>query len=51
MAAAYFIDHFPHGFRPIQNNGEEAVFYCFVFLHMATWGWGLWSVDGEKEKG
>jgi putative oxidoreductase len=46
MAAAYFIDHFPRGFWPIQNNGEESVFYCFVFLYMATQGAGIWSVDG-----
>jgi len=51
MAAAYFIERFPHGFWPIQNNGEEAVFYCFVFLYMATRGSGIWSVDGAKEKG
>jgi len=51
MAAAYFIGHFPHGFWPIQNKGEEAVFYCFVFLYMATQGAGIWSVDGAKEKG
>ena len=51
MAAAYFIGHFPHGFWPIQNKGEEAVFYCFVFLYMATQGAGIWSIDGAKEKG
>ena len=49
MAAAYFIEHFPRGFWPIQNYGEEAVFYCFVFLYMATQGAGIWSVDGAKE--
>jgi putative oxidoreductase len=48
MAVAYFIGHFPHGFWPIQNNGEEAVFYCFVFLYMATQGAGIWSVDGAR---
>ena len=51
MAAARFIGHFPHGFCPIQNHGEEAVFYCFVFLYMATQGAGIWSVDRAKEKG
>ncbi|MBI3063541.1 MAG: DoxX family protein [Deltaproteobacteria bacterium] len=48
---AYLIGHFAHGFRPIQNNGEEAVFYCFVFVYMATQGAGIWSIDGAKEKG
>ena len=51
MAAAYFIDHFPHGFWPIQNYGEESVFYCFVFLYMATQGAGIWSIDGATRKG
>jgi putative oxidoreductase len=46
MAAAYFIGHFPHGFWPIENKGEEAVLYCFVFLYMATQGAGIWSIDG-----
>jgi putative oxidoreductase len=46
MAAAYFIWHFPAGYWPIQNNGEESVFYCFVFLYMATRGAGKWSIDG-----
>ena len=48
MAAAYFIGHFPKGFWPIQNGGELAVFYCFVFLYMATRGAGTCSVDGAS---
>lgn len=48
MAVAYFIGHFPSGFWPIQNGGEEAVFYCFVFLYMATQGSGRLSVDAAR---
>ena len=48
MAVAYFIGHFPSGFWPIQNGGEESVFYCFVFLYMATRGAGIWSVDAAS---
>jgi len=48
MAAAYFIAHWPMGFWPIQNGGEEAVFYCFVFLYMATRGAGIWSIDNNR---
>jgi putative oxidoreductase len=51
MAAAYFIAHFPQGFWPIQNKGVEAVFFCFVFLYMASQGAGIWSIDGAKGKG
>jgi putative oxidoreductase len=48
MAVAYFIGHFPSGFWPILNDGEEAVLYCFVFLYMSTHGAGIWSVDGAR---
>src|SRR5262245_26039567 len=48
MAVAYFTAHFPRGFWPFQNGGEEAVFYCFVFLYMATHGPGIWSVDSQR---
>lgn len=45
MAVAYFTAHFPVGFWPIENNGELAVLYCFIFLFMATQGSGKWSLD------
>ena len=48
MACAYFIGHLPNGFWPIQNGGELAVFYCFVFLYMATRGSGGFSVDANR---
>jgi putative oxidoreductase len=44
MAVGYFMEHSPHGFWPIQNHGELAVVYCFVFLYMATHGDGRYSV-------
>lgn len=45
MAIAYFMMHAPHGFWPLLNHGEAAVFYCFVFLYMASAGGGAWSLD------
>ncbi|MBI2835720.1 MAG: DoxX family protein [Acidobacteria bacterium] len=45
MAVAYFRSHFPQGFWPIQNRGELAALYCFVFLYLASVGSGLWSLD------
>jgi putative oxidoreductase len=48
MAAAYFMGHFPKSFWPIVNEGEQAVFYCFVFLYMASQGSGIWSVDRAR---
>jgi putative oxidoreductase len=45
MAVAYFTQHMPrHGF-PIQNGGEPAVLYCFVFLFIASRGVGVWGID------
>jgi putative oxidoreductase len=38
MAAAYFMAHMPQGPIPIQNGGELAVVYCFVFLYIASRG-------------
>jgi putative oxidoreductase len=44
MAVAYFMQHFPRGFWPIQNGGELAVVYCFVFLFIASTGAGRLSL-------
>jgi len=38
MAVAFFQNHWPKGFWPIQNGGELAVLYCFVFLYISTRG-------------
>ena len=46
MAFAFFRVHFSSNAPlPIQNGGELAVLYCFLFLYIATYGSGVWSVD------
>jgi putative oxidoreductase len=45
MAVAYFMVHAPGGFWPLQNKGELAVIYCFVFLFLAVAGGGEWAAD------
>jgi putative oxidoreductase len=45
MAVAYFMSHQPKGALPIQNQGELAALYAFVFLYIAARGSGPWSVD------
>lgn len=45
MAVAYFMAHAKGGFWPIQNKGELAVLFCFVFFYFAAHGAGIWSVD------
>jgi putative oxidoreductase len=45
MAVAYFMVHQPNGTWPIQNQGESAALYAFVFLYIAARGAGIWSLD------
>jgi putative oxidoreductase len=45
MAVAYWMAHAPHAFYPIQNGGELAIMFCFVFLYIAAAGGGPWSLD------
>jgi putative oxidoreductase len=45
MAIGYFRTHAPHGFWPLLNGGELAVFYCFMFLWLSAAGAGPWSLD------
>jgi len=45
MAFAYWMAHGMNALLPIQNQGEPAVLYCFVFLFIAARGSGMWSVE------
>ncbi|MCA1731176.1 MAG: DoxX family protein [Actinobacteria bacterium] len=45
MAVAYFMAHASQGFFPLQNRGELAALYSFVFLFLAVAGGGVWSLD------
>lgn len=45
MAVAYWQFHAPAGAWPVQNQGVPAVLYCFIFLFMAAYGAGDWSID------
>ena len=47
MAFAYFQAHAPRGWWPIQNGGELAVLYSFLFLYFAARGNGALSVQGK----
>jgi putative oxidoreductase len=48
MAYAFFTRHFPRGWYPIQNGGEAAVLYCFIFLYLCVVGSGKLSVDSVR---
>jgi putative oxidoreductase len=51
MAVAYFMAHQPQGTWPIQNRGETAALYAFVFLYIAARGAGIWSLDNALGRG
>jgi putative oxidoreductase len=51
MAFAYWMAHGTKALLPLQNNGELAALYCFVFLFIAAQGSGIWSVDSLRSGG
>lgn len=49
MFVAYFLFHQQGGLIPIQNRGELALLYAFVFLFIMCRGAGIWSVDNRGQ--
>lgn len=52
MAVAYFIAHAPQGnvLAPMQNGGELAALYSFVFLLFVFTGAGAFSLDQRRQR-
>jgi putative oxidoreductase len=48
MAFAYWMGHGTQALLPLQNMGELAALYCFVFLYISAHGSGIWSVDAAR---
>lgn len=48
MAAAYWMAHAPRSFYPINNGGDAAILYCFIFLYFVFAGPGAWSLDAMR---
>ena len=48
MAFAYFMAHAPQTFFPVNNGGDAAILFCFVFLYLFTAGPGPWSMDAKR---
>ena len=48
MAVAYWYAHAPQNFFPVNNGGDAAILYCFVFLYFVFAGPGPWSVDAGR---
>ena len=48
MAVAYWMAHAPQSPFPVNNGGDAAILYCFVFLYLFFAGPGAWSIDGRR---
>jgi len=48
MAVAYWMVHGTNALLPIENKGELAALYCFIFLFISTQGGGIWSIDALR---
>ncbi len=48
MAVAYWMMHAPQNFFPINNGGDAAILYCFVFLYLVFAGAGPISIDARR---
>lgn len=50
MAFAYFLGHASQGFWPVNNGGDAAILYCFVFLYFGFAGAGPISLDARVRR-
>ena len=50
MAFAYFLAHAPRGPYPVNNGGDAAILYCFIFFYLVFSGPGPISLDALMKK-
>ena len=50
MAIAYWTVHHPGNPYPVNNGGDAAILYCFVFLYLVFAGAGPISIDAMMRK-
>ena len=48
MAFAYWLAHAPRDVFPVNNGGDAAILYCFLFLYLVFSGPGPWSLDAIR---
>lgn len=50
MAVAYFLAHAPQNAFPVNNGGDAAILFCFVFLFLVFAGPGALSAEKLLKK-
>lgn len=50
MAFAYWLAHAPQSAFPVNNGGDAAILYCFIFLYLVFAGPGPWSLDALRKR-
>lgn len=48
MAVAYWTAHAPQNLFPVNNGGDAAILYCFIFLYLMFSGPGAWTLDAVR---
>ncbi|MCA0035289.1 DoxX family protein [Mesorhizobium sp. B263B2A] len=48
MAIAYFMAHMPRDFFPVNNGGDAAISFCFIFLYLFFAGPGAFALDNRR---
>ncbi|AZO74595.1 MAG: DoxX family membrane protein [Mesorhizobium sp.] len=48
MAIAYFMAHMPRDFFPVNNGGDAAISFCFIFLYLVFAGPGAFALDNRN---
>ncbi len=48
MAVAYFMAHFPVDFYPVNNRGDSAISFCFIFMYLFFAGPGALALDNRR---
>ncbi|UCI22164.1 DoxX family protein [Mesorhizobium sp. B2-1-8] len=48
MAIAYFSAHMPRDFFPVNNSGDAAISFCFIFLYLVFAGAGAFALDNRR---
>lgn len=49
MAIAYFMAHMPRDFFPVNNSGDAAISFCFIFLYLVFAGGGAFALDNRAK--